>query len=399
MKCTLLRDNVYCRLVCDDAEVVRLVSERLAVQVKGARYTKWFRSGRWDGRHRFLERPSNRFLSGLLPLVRRTLDEGGVMGVEEIDARTCPRRLADFPSWQGPSLRPYQRQAVSAAAKAGHGIVQMGTGGGKTLVAGRLLADLKVPALFLVHRKELATQALARFGEWLSPGAVGMIGADRWEERSVTVAMVQTLHARLKADAKPVRAFLSTRGAVVSDECHRAVSDTWQRILRWTPAYYRYGLSGTPLVRDDVRDLTLIGLTGEGIVDVSAASLATEGWLAEAVCSFVPIGEEDGPFERLGYQAAYDRLIVHDAERNRAAYALHMAHERNQVLFIVKRIEHGQILSDLLDIPFVSGRGSDDDRASIYNDFRSGELRHLIASTIYDEGVDFPALDVVVNLA
>lgn len=397
MQTTILIDNVYGRLVSDNAHATQFIANQLAIPVKGARFTKWYKSGKWDGKKRFLERPSNRFLCGLLPFVRRMLTAENLPW-REIDTRVVPSTLSDFPAWRGPEPRLYQKEAVSIAGKQVRGILRMGTGGGKTLVAGKLLADLRLPALFLVHRRELAQQAMTRFSEWLAPEAVGVIGADQWEERSVTIAMVQTLHARLRQDPKPVRAFLNTRGVIISDEAHRATSDTWGRLLRWTPAYYRFGLSGTPLVQDDVRDLTLIGLTGEVIVDISAKELAEQGWLAKPICSFYSLGEKGGSFEKLRYQDAYDRLIVQNGARNALGPILHH-HESNQVLIIVKRIDHGTLLAEQFRMPFVSGQERDDIRQETYKMFREGRIRRLIASTIYDEGIDLPFLDVVVNLA
>ena len=88
---TILVDNVYSRLVADDVTPIHAVAKALAVPVPGARFTKWFKSGKWDGCHRFLERPSNRFYTGLLPMVRRALEEAGHRGWNEVNNYGSPQ--------------------------------------------------------------------------------------------------------------------------------------------------------------------------------------------------------------------------------------------------------------------------------------------------------------------
>ena len=361
----------------------------------GAEYTTWYKSGKWDGKHRFLERPSNRFYTGLIGQVRAILAELGE-AVEEVDTREIPPRIAPLPT-PPLALRPYQEQVADAAEKAERGILKVGTGGGKTVIAGHLIARLRVRTLFLVHRKELADQAAGEFASWFGAARVGRIGDQAWDaDRDVVVAMIQTLYVRFKRDPDAVLTFLESRGAVVVDEVHRAPAASYERLLRRCPAYWRYGLSGTPFVKDEVRNWTVRGLLGEQLVDIPAAKLAAEGWLAKPVCVF--LSYPDGTrLERATYRDAYNGIVVGSPERLAAAAHVAVRHPKAQILWIVRQIKHGEHLADALGVPFISGEDPTDARRETYAAFRAGTLRRLVASIIYDEAVDFPLLDVVVN--
>lgn len=391
-----------------DLPVVQAVAEALAIPVTGARFTTWFKSGQWDGRHRFLERPSNRFYTGLLDRVRAVLVGLG-QPIEEKDERTVPARTITLRAPPMP-LRAYQETAFITAERARRGILKVGTGGGKTVIAGHLIARLQTTTLFMVHRKELADQAASEFTSWFGTAHVGRIGDGIWQpERAVVVAMKDTLYARLKRPMPTdVLMFLRSRGLVIVDEAHRTPAESYERILRRCPAYWRFGLSGTPFTKNDVRNWTLVGLLGEQLVDVPAARLVAEGWLARPVCIFLLSAAANGDWERMTYPKAYETLVVHHTARHAMVAQILQRHPDAQVLIVVRRVtpphDHGRELQTYLatagmDLPVVSGQDTDEVRATTYRAFRAGTLRRLIASTIYDEGVNFPALDVVVNCA
>jgi superfamily II DNA or RNA helicase len=161
-------------------------------------------------------------------------------------------------------LRPYQEQALDAEAlyRREHPdenrlVVVMATGLGKTIVmaerARRFLNkgyDTPVNplgngrVLILVHTDELARQAEAKVrlmagqqieGLHQKPWTVGVVKAERDEVcADIVIGSVQTL-------ANPARRErLTDVGLVIVDECHHAVSDSYQAIMR------HYGCYATP---------------------------------------------------------------------------------------------------------------------------------------------------------
>jgi Type III restriction enzyme, res subunit len=56
------------------------------------------------------------------------------------------------------TLRPYQKAALAAAAKRSLGVLESGTGSGKTVMALAVIAARRQPTLIVVHTKELLYQ-------------------------------------------------------------------------------------------------------------------------------------------------------------------------------------------------------------------------------------------------
>ncbi len=74
---------------------------------------------------------------------------------EIIDKR---RLLAEIDCVFTGELRPYQEKAVEDMAKRSFGVLEAGTGSGKTVMALALVAKRRQPALIIVHTKELLYQ-------------------------------------------------------------------------------------------------------------------------------------------------------------------------------------------------------------------------------------------------
>ena len=74
---------------------------------------------------------------------------------------------------------------------------------------------------------------------------------------------------------------------------------------------------------------------------------------------------------------------------------------RDKILVIVTEIKHGENLKELfkkngIETEFCSGSMSVSDRAKLLKKLENGKLNVLIASTIFDEGIDIKAIGGVV---
>jgi DNA repair protein RadD len=139
------------------------------------------------------------------------------------------------------TLREYQAQGlarVMGAWKAGARSVLMicPTGGGKTSVFTYLASELRHPAVILVHRRELATQACHRLREFGVDFGVIMAGAQTKSYARVQVASVQTL---VRRQAPPA-------ALVIADEAHLSTAKTWRTILDNYPRARILGVTATP---------------------------------------------------------------------------------------------------------------------------------------------------------
>jgi superfamily II DNA or RNA helicase len=102
----------------------------------------------------------------------------------------------------------------------------------------------------------------------------------------------------------------------------------------------------------------------------------------------------------------YNEEIVNNMDRNRLICNLAFKAKQagKAVLIAVTQIEHGQILEDMLQSVdstaiFVNGQSKSTVRKQILEELGKGVNRIVVATNIYSEGVDMPALSCLINAA
>ncbi|MEI7752565.1 MAG: DEAD/DEAH box helicase family protein, partial [Candidatus Omnitrophota bacterium] len=211
-------------------------------------------------------------------------------------------------------LRSYQIKAIEAFLKPNDilsyfSILRMATGSGKSIISAAIAKLLNVKTLFLVRGRALKDQTYGVYKLIFDNEDVGKIDAANWEPSKFTIASVDTLASRLKGeDSDEVKAFLSTIDFVISDEAHTATSQTFMNVLNCITAPVRLGLSGTPLKKEEEKDLLLEAFCGPISHDVPASLLQDEGHLSRATLTNVVIDQPR--LDGLDYIAAKDILII-----------------------------------------------------------------------------------------
>jgi superfamily II DNA or RNA helicase len=159
-------------------------------------------------------------------------------------------------------------------------------------------------------------------------------------------------------------------------------------------------------MRGNLNDLKLIAATGPVQIEVTNADLIDDGWSAVPTVYIHSID-----YKKLGavdwdtdYQCAYTNGIVDNAMRNDLICDVTNAllTDNKSVLILVNRIAHAEnILESMRTMPlpspvtFVNGSSTMDERRSALERL-SIEPVAVIATPIFDEGVDVPALDAVI---
>jgi hypothetical protein len=147
-----------------------------------------------------------------------------------------------------PTGETKQREASSALLASHGGTLQLGCGGGKTVIALHVIAQLNVPAIIIVDTTQLILQWQEAISNFLDvPGGVGLIQADvfNWK-KSIVMATYHTLAARSATFPEEVKRWF---GVAIWDEAHHVSAPTFSKSA---DLFYgrRYGLSATPK-RDD----------------------------------------------------------------------------------------------------------------------------------------------------
>lgn len=381
----------------DNLKLIRQLDKELKLSVPGAFFAPSY-GKTWDGYTHFIT-PKGRFLSGLLELVTETCNGLGV-GVEVIntpqgldyDANLCMR---------GIELRDYQQVAVVKALEAKRGILHLATNAGKTEIATAVINSLKGAgqALWLTHSLDLAAQTANRIKSRLDL-SVSMTFRGKYDlTGEVVISTVQTLSRYVgKAEHAEVNCWLEEVPTVILDECHLGSADTWVKVISCCKkAHFRFGLSGTPFTDDKIRNRKLIGITGPVVHQVGNQELI------EAKVSAVPtvVTIRFAHKEYLDYQLALSQGVVNNADRNKLALKVLSKMEANtRGMVLVQYISHGKNLENLckesgVDARFVSGSDSLEKRTELIDSLKAGEVKFLIATNIFDLGIDIPELDWV----
>lgn len=286
-------------------------------------------------------------------------------------------------------LRPYQKEAFDAVVERDFGVVEAGTGSGKTVIALAVIAERSQPTLVLVHTKELLYQWSERVRNFLNIEA-GLIGDGHFEIQPVTIAIVNS--ARNRLDELPLHF-----GHIVVDECHRVPASLFTDVVTAFDCKYSLGLSATAFRRDGLTNLINFYL-GESAHKVDADKLYSTGAVLQP--EFIQKPTEF----HYGYRGKYQDLmkaLINNKERNRqivSDIAAEVGQGRGTVLVVSDRVAHCESLSVLLagyriKAPVLTGRTAADERAKLVEAIRNNRVKVVISTVqLIGEGFDCPGL-------
>lgn len=422
----ILIGNTYCQIVdLNNKEARKRLDDVLSYFISGYQFTKAYKTGWWDSKKQRWEKwdgkkhlllSNLRFLKGLLPKVEVILKNNGVK-YTIVDKRKAVKLKKKIKT-KNIESRPYQDLALDVSLKEKGGIIKSATGSGKSVMITQLIACTNVKTMVYVIGIDLLYQMKETFEKMLGT-KVGIIGDGVADIKKINVCTVWTAanvlgkkyvpmddedrskKEKLKAanKAKIVKAIKESEMAIF-DECHMLATDTLQAINNASvSAYYKYGYSGTPW-RDDGADLLIEAVCGKNIIEITATELIKDGWLVEPTIHFLDVP----PMSKLPdkYPSIYKEYIVDNEVRNDKIIkaASKLVESGRKVLILVKTLRHGKILLEELEqdyvVYFVKGDIDSDERTWIRQEFIKNGIDIIVASVVYDQGVDLPNLDALV---
>ncbi len=430
-------DNTVCLVKPEDAAEMKalvIMRENAKVMAPGAKYMYnhkvWLRNEKkkknkgwkpkgWDGKTSIISKihPMNgaQFPTGMLPHIYGAITGGTVptSAVTFKDLRVQAPTVAGVHGPHSVKLRDYQQAALDAGLRntfAGmpwpRGVLKIATGGGKTEIAVAMYETTKMPTVFVVHRKHLVQQAINRFKKYgITAGQIGDSVFDP-DPQGITVATIQTLHNILKGgDMGKISQFIKAR-QIFFDEAHLCAAklDKGNQFVmlsrQFRHAYLRWGLTATPFMKDQYSNQLLMGCTGDVVYDITNDMLIKAGFLTKPKVTIIKMDPVTGP---VSWPECYESGIVMNKDRN-----LRIISELKKVpkpcIVMVNRITHAKDLANLAKtkgisspaIPIVQGSTSSIDRAQIISDLQSGRIKLIIATTVFDEGLDLPELRSII---
>ena len=302
-------------------------------------------------------------------------------------------------------LRPYQLDAIARLDErvtqgARRVLLVAATGSGKTTIASSIIVRAihrGQRVLFLAHRRELINQAYRRLLDCGLPAtSLGILMASDPRRRPgapVQIASVDTLRNRTRPGAD----------IVFTDECHRALANSYQQIAADYPNALHVGLTATPY-RADGKGLE--DAYDELLVVASPKLLIAEGYLVEPRVFTIPSAKRPdlsrvkmakGDYASDQLEQAVDRaglvgnIVEHWLEHAQGVrtvvFAVSVAHSKH----IVDRFRAAGVAAEHLD-----GMTPTAERDGILSRLESGAT-HVVSNVgVLCEGWDQPSVKCAV---
>jgi len=316
--------------------------------------------------------------------------------------------------------KTYQQDMLEQlASERAHGrqrnLLVAATGTGKTVVAAfdyrRICAEEggRPRLLFVAHREEILRQALRTYREVLRDPEFGELlagGADP-ERHDHLFATIDSITSRGLLD----RLGAAHWHTVVVDECHRLAAERFHAFITQVRPRILLGLTATPDRSDGQPISPYFDARPDG-----APAVELRLWHAldlQLLAPFEYYACDDAtdfssvPWDRPGERDAIDQLVTGNQIRARLVVKewqrlVSDARRSRAVVFCVS-VAHAQFMTAWLNragLPAacVVGDTPADERRRAPLRLASGELCALVTVDLYNEGVDLPAVDVLLLL-
>jgi superfamily II DNA or RNA helicase len=412
-----------------DANHLLSLDKHLSFYVQGAEHTAAFRGFfnregvfvKWDGYKKLLT-PTLQFSTGLLARVVDFYQDASKT-VELVDKR--PPKSLGTPINILPNLQvinkepyPYQLDILPVLDKHDRGIIKVATGGGKSLIAALIVAKLGKKSVIYVVGKDLLHQFHQFFSQCFNQ-PIGIVGDGLCQIHDINIASVWTVGQAIGLNKKNILLegdndeeavskdkyadivkMMKQAKVQIIDECHMSACDTIQQIYKFSTPEHLYGLSGSPW-RDDGQNLLIESILGKYIVDIPASQLIGQGYLAQPIIRFRVVPAYPTPLERV-YPSAYKNYVVENDARNGMVLnaAQTLIDKGYQTLVLFSSLKHGKILYEAfkphIKCALLDGSNDKQEREQVKQDLQDRKIDCILASRIFDVGVDLPSLSGLV---
>ena len=321
-----------------------------------------------------------------------------------LDNEVMPNLLAKLPAVEGfVELRPEQMRQVSAAIEKRRGYIVAPMGLGKTIEFMAILkAFEKYNCLVSVPGISILSKTIQDLKKFQFKNVNQLGEGQRTVKKGISVATMQTLRT---LDLINLSGFWDV---FIGDELHLAVKEasTYEKILSQLLCPIRLGFTAT-FPKNEERALIAEGIIGPIINQISFEESESLGVTMKPKIEFITIPFDKKINELRKFPEIYKEGIVTNTIRSRKiiAKAKELIEKRGKTVLIFsseRSLEHGQILLEMaiksgLEVEYVRGETKGIEREKILKRIENKELKIVIATRVWREGINIRSLGGMIN--
>lgn len=394
--------------------------------VKNYKFSERYRQGLWDGRKKLYKVKYDKgilkvytsigFLDDILSFFKSSnlIEKFSIL---DCSLEKYTQKDLILPIWFGKQLRYYQEQAVESLIKKRYGIISLPTGSGKMLVGVFLFFLLREKGVIVLRNIESIFQTQKEFNENLSGLKIGLFYKDSKDIENADVVLTTFSSFYYSIIQKNELFYFLTNkcNVLLIDEAHHISDNTYKEAISFYSPYRIYGMTGTAY-RSDNADLEIKAVFGNLSYKADITDLQEKDFLSKSTICFIEISNfkfdkdnfyKDNTNVYLGKninissvdaKLAYRLGVVYNLEKVSIIKSLLEFFKGKKILILVKYKYHGLYYSRVLGYDFVYGGTDKNLRKDLLDRFiNDSNYNVLIASMIYDESVNIPSLEVVIN--
>lgn len=285
------------------------------------------------------------------------------------------------------------------------GLVVAATGIGKTYLSAFDSAKYN-KILFVAHREEIIKQAAQSFKNVRNSDDIGFFYSSQKDTKnSFIFALVQTLGKEQYLNEE----YFSKDyfDYIIVDEFHHAVSSNYKKIIDYFTPKFLLGLTATP-ERLDSKDVFAL-CDYNMVYEVRLKDAINKGWLVPF--RYYGIYDETVNYEHIDYKnGKYDDKQLEEAlmlnKRGEIILNHYLKYNSKRAMGFCTSRHHAEYMAKIFNennIPSAavySGEKGEysEDRNIALSKLTSGELKVIFSVDMFNEGLDVPAIDMVMFL-
>jgi len=326
-------------------------------------------------------------------------------------------------------MRDYQINSIKAwisdVNTVGQGIVKAPTGSGKSVIA--IISALQMlknkPNSKIVYAVN-STTLLKQFQNFAKREDLpfllvsGEVNELQKGQKSDFIALSVSYYysQKKRGQNQKLKELIQNADLIIVDEAHHTPANILKSLLLDSPNSIRLGLSATP-IREDGKELEILGLLGKIAYSINYTELVQKHYLvpleyiqftpkvSQKLANKLKMVKEsynDQAFAKL-YSAKL-RLFENSLFTNKQIVQKVKEINKYPALIIVRRIAIAKKLTQMFNengivSDYVTSKTNLEERVSKIESLKNGKLQTLISTSLADEGLDIPNLQLVVLLS